>query len=317
MKIVTVTVNPALDKSAKVDGIIPDSKLKCHSINYQPGGGGINISRVLNRLGLASNCVFPLGGDNGLLLKELLAKESLNIHAIPIKAWTRENFSVVDTKTRLQFRFGMPGNTLAETELTEIENALKKLLDKDDILVLSGSLAENMAADYYANLIRSLANKNLKIVLDTSGLALKEALIENVYLIKPNQRELAQLAGKDFLSSVEQETFALEIIKSHQAKYVVVSLGARGAFIASADGITYQTIPSVIAKSTIGAGDSMVAGLIYAIQNNSSAAIMLKWGVACGVAATMSEGTDLAHKVNINNIFTMLNETPRTLKNNE
>jgi 6-phosphofructokinase 2 len=99
--------------------------------------------------------------------------------------------------------------------------------------------------------------------LDTSGPALKEALKENVYLIKPNQRELALLAGKEFLSSAEQEEFALEIIKTQRAKYVVVSLGARGAFIASENGIFYQSTPSVSVNSTIGAGDSMVAGLIY------------------------------------------------------
>lgn len=307
MKIITLTLNPALDKSAKVDGIITEHKLKCHTINYQPGGGGINISRVLNRLGLASNCVFPFGGDNGLLLNELLVKESLTIHAIPVKAWTRENFSVIDTQTGLQYRFGMPGNTLVENELSEIENTLKKLLAENDILVLSGSLPENMAADYYAKLIKGLAKKKIKIVLDTSGLALKETLKENIYLIKPNQRELAQLAGKDFLSKLEQEEFALNLIKTQKIKYVVVSLGNKGAFIASNEGITYLSPPLVIVKSTIGAGDSMVAGLVYSILNNFPDEVMLKWGVACGVAATMSEGTDLAHKDNIEKVFTMLN----------
>lgn len=307
MKIITLTLNPALDKSAKVNGIVPDHKLKCHSINYQPGGGGINITRVLNRLGVSSSCIFPYGGNSGISLNELLTNENINPQSIPIKAWTRENLSVIDTHTGLQYRFGMPGNILSKSELIEIETTLKKLLEENDILVLSGSIAEEMSVDYYAKLIKSLTKKNIKVVLDTSGLALKEALIEGAYLIKPNQRELAQLAGKDFLSSVEQEKFALEIIKSQKVRHVVVSLGARGAFIASTDGITYQATPSVLVKSTIGAGDSMVAGLIYAIQSNCSTELMLKWGVACGVAATMSEGTGLANKENIDQVFTMLN----------
>ena len=306
MKVITLTLNPALDKSAKVDGIVPEQKLKCHSIQYQPGGGGINVSRVLNRLSIPSNCIFPFGGDCGQHLNELLLHENIKPQSIPIKAWTRENLAVVDTKTGMQYRFGMPGNTLLNTELTEIELTLEKLVTANDILVLSGGLAEEMSSDYFAKLIRNFADRDIKIVLDTSGPALKEALKENVYLIKPNQRELALLAGKEFLSSAEQEEFALEIIKTQRAKYVVVSLGVRGAFIASENGIFYQSTPSVSVNSTIGAGDSMVAGLIYSIINNCSPEIMLKWGVACGVAATMSEGTGLAHKVDIDSIFKIL-----------
>jgi 6-phosphofructokinase 2 len=306
MNIVTLTLNPALDKSAKVDGIIPEQKLKCHSIQYQPGGGGINISRVLNRLKVTTNCVFPFAGNCGQLLNELLLKENINPQSIPIKAWTRENLAVVDTQTKQQYRFGMPGNTLSKAELAEIESTLEKFLEPNAILVLSGGLAEEMPSDYFAKLIRKFSNKNLKIVLDTSGPALKETLNEKVYLMKPNQRELAQLAGIDFLSSSEQEEFALALIKSEKAKYVVVSLGSRGAFMAYKDGIIYQSTPSVSVNSTIGAGDSMVAGLIYSILNNYPPEIMLKWGVACGVAATMSEGTGLAHKDDIDKVLKTL-----------
>ena len=308
MQIITLTLNPALDKSAKVDGIVPDHKLKCYAINYQPGGGGINITRVLNRLGVKSKCVFPIGGNAGLYLNELVINENIQPLSIRINSWTRENLSVIDTHTGLQYRFGMPGNSLSPNELIEIEKSIENLLDENDIFVLSGSLAEEMQDNYYAGLIRRLTGKNIKIVLDTSGSALKEALKEGVYLIKPNQRELAQLAGKDFLSTAEQEEFALEIIKSQAVKYIVVSLGARGAFIASENGIMYQSTPSVKVKSTIGAGDSMVAGLIYAIQNNYPEELMLKWGTACGVATTMSEGTGLANKENIDKVFTMIND---------
>lgn len=307
MKIVTLTLNPALDKSAKVDGIITEHKLKCHTISYQAGGGGINVSRVLNRLGIKTNCIFPIGGDNGLRLKELLLNETLNIQSIPIQAWTRENLSIVDTQNGQQYRFGMPGNVLADVEVSELETLLEKTLSDEDIFVLSGSLAENMDAPYYSKLIKKLAHKNVKVILDTSESALKETLNNTIYLIKPNQRELAQLAGADFLSKLEQEEFALNLIKTKKINYVVVSLGNKGAFIASNEGITYLSPPSVIVKSTIGAGDSMVAGIVYSILNNFSDEVMLKWGVACGVAATMSEGTDLAHKDNIEKVFTMLN----------
>jgi 6-phosphofructokinase 2 len=306
MKIITLTVNPALDKSAKVDGLIPTQKLKCHSIDYQPGGGGINISRMLKRLDTDTICMLTSGGDTGKYLTDLLIKEAIQPEIINVKAWTRENLSVVDTQSNLQYRFGMPGKELSETELSAIKNILLEKVDSEDILVLSGSLAEHMPTDYYAQLIKLFVDKNVKIVIDTSGSALKEALKENVFLMKPNQRELAQLAGKEFLQNTEQETIARDLIKSKKAQYVVVSLGARGAFLACSEGVFYKSTPSVKVKSTIGAGDSMVAGLIFGIQNNFPPEKILEWGVACGVATTMSEGTTLGTKENIDLVLKLL-----------
>jgi 6-phosphofructokinase 2 len=306
MKIITLTVNPALDKSAKVNGLIPTQKLKCHSIQYQPGGGGINISRMLKRLGTETVCMLTSGGDSGKHLSNLLIKEAIQPEIINVKAWTRENLSVVDTHSDLQYRFGMPGNELSETELNAIKNLLSEKVDSEDILVLSGSLVENMPTDYYAQLIKLFADKNVKIIIDTSGSALKEALKENVFLMKPNQRELAQLGGKEFLVTAEQEAIAKELVNTKKAKYVVVSLGSRGAFLACNEGVFYKSTPSVIVKSTIGAGDSMVAGLIFGIQNGFSPEKILKWGVACGVATTMSEGTTLGTKENIDTVLKLM-----------
>lgn len=306
LNISTLTINPALDKSAKVDGLVPTQKLKCHSIAYQPGGGGINVSRILHRLDEKTHCIFTSGGDTGKNLNALLLKEGINPESISVQEWTRENLSVVDTQTNLQYRFGMPSNGLENIELADIRSVLDKSLTNNDILVLSGSLPENLPSDYYATLIKHVSPKNIKIVIDTSGPALTEALKEKVFLMKPNQKELAQLAGKEFLSSMEQETFALDMVTSGKAKYVVVSLGARGAFMASKDGVVYQSTPSVSVKSTIGAGDSMVAGLIYGIKHDFSVKDILKWGVACGVATTMNEGTNLSSKSNIDKVLKMI-----------
>lgn len=303
MKITTLTLNPALDKNAKVDGIIAGSKLRCHSIMYQPGGGGINVSRILQRLGLDSHCVFPSGGDTGAYLSKLLKKEKVSINTIPIKNWIRENLAVVDTKTNLQYRFGMPGNELTKRELTSIRESISQNLLNNDFLILSGSLAINLPPDFYLKLIQEFSCKQPKIVVDTSGVYLKKALEHPVYLIKPNQRELAQLAGKDFLTNIEQEDFAKMLVKKGQAKYVVVSLGAKGAFLACKEGLFYQSTPSVPVKSTIGAGDSMVGGLIYGIHKQYSPKEILRMGIACGVATTMSEGTQLATHKNIHKVL--------------
>lgn len=306
MKIITLTVNPALDKSARIEGLVPDQKLKCNTIQYQPGGGGINISRMLNRLNVTSTCLFTSGGDSGNRIYELLLKENVHPRTIAVNEWTRENLAIVDSKTGLQYRFGMPGNELSNMELLEIKKVLIEEVHDGSILVLSGSLAGKMPKNFYAQVIKLFPSKKLKVIVDTSGSALKETLHEKVYLIKPNQRELAQLAGKDFLTTAEQETFAMELVKSKKAKYVVVSLGARGGFIAFEEGILYRSTPSVKVKSTIGAGDSMVAGLIHAIQKDLSPEEMLKWGVACGVATTMSEGTNLASYDSVNTVLKLM-----------
>jgi len=306
MDITTLTLNPALDKSAQVDQFVPEQKLKCHSIQYQAGGGGVNISRVLHTLQVKNKCIFTSGGDTGLYLKNLLVKENIDLKTIAVNSWTRENLSIVDTKTELQYRFGMPGNDLNTSDIELIKTELTNEVKDNSILVLSGSLSEKTPSNLYATLLKMLAGKNVKVVIDTSGQALIETLKENVYLVKPNQRELAQLAGKEFLSKNEQEDFAMELINSKKAKLVVVSMGARGAFLASSEGIFYKSAPSVKVKSTIGAGYSMVAGMVYAIQQGLSSEEILKWGVVCGVATTMTEGTNLASQENINKVLELI-----------
>ncbi|QNK77903.1 MULTISPECIES: 1-phosphofructokinase family hexose kinase [Winogradskyella] len=308
MNIITLTLNPALDKSATINHLVPEQKLKCHAIEFQAGGGGVNISRVLHTLGVKNNCMFTYGGDTGKTLKGLLDAEHLECTPIPVAAWTRENLAVVDAKTELQYRFGMPGKGLSPTEIETLKSTINQSVTEDTIFVMSGSIPDAMAADFYIQLRDSLTAKNVKIIIDTSGEALKASLKKPVFLMKPNQGELAQLAGKDFLTKPEQEAFAMQLIHNQQAEYVVVSLGARGAFLASADGIYYQNTPSVKVKSTIGAGDSMVAGLIYAIAQGLPSKAILKWGVICGVATTMTGGTNLASKENIQKVIDLLED---------
>jgi 6-phosphofructokinase 2 len=306
MNIITLTVNPALDKSAKVDGLIPEQKLSCHSIDIEAGGGGINISRVLSRLNVASQCIFTSGGDNGKQLESLVAKENIDANPISVASITRENLSVTDTQTNHQYRFGMPGGTITASEVEQITTQVFNLLQENDLLALSGSLPPGMPSDFYVQLTKMAKKKNVNVVLDTSGSALKEAINHEVCLVKPNQKELALLAGKEFLTNKEQEKFAKHLVAEKNIKYVVVSMGARGAFMATTDGIFYQRSPSIPVKSTVGAGDSMVAGLIYGMKEGMPAKEMLRYGVACGSATAMSEGTNLASMESIQQTLNLL-----------
>ncbi|MCL7763110.1 1-phosphofructokinase family hexose kinase [Polaribacter sp. Z014] len=306
MKVVTLTINPALDKSAKVVEMTPFDKLECSDITYHPGGGGINISRVLHRLSIESHCVFPYGGKTGEHLKDLLVDQQVNVFATPISIWTRENFAVFEVKTGLQYRFGMPTASFSEAEMENVEKLINEQVATNDIFVISGSLPKGLPTDYYSKIIKSLKAKDVKVIVDTSGPVFNEVLKNELFLIKPNQKELARLAGKDSLNKEEQEAFAMQLVTNKTAQYVVVSLGKDGAFMAHKNGVEYVTAPVISVKSTIGAGDSMVAGLIYAITQNESPKNILRWGVACGVSATLSEGSDLAHKENIEKVLKLL-----------
>lgn len=306
MKVITLTINPALDKSAKVDNITPFDKLECYNITYHPGGGGVNISRVLHRLGIESDCLFPYGGKTGEHLVELLKEQNVNVISTPISNLTRENFAVFNTQTKLQYRFGMPTSPFLEHELHPIETLINEHVSSGDIFVISGSLPTGLPTKYYSKLIENLTAKQVKVIVDTSGPVFNEVLKNELFLIKPNQKELARLAGKESLTKTEREAFALKMVTDNIAKYVVVSLGKDGAFMAHKNGIEYVAAPVISVNSTIGAGDSMVAGLIYAITQAQTPKNMLRWGVACGVSATLSEGSDLAHKENIDKILKLV-----------
>lgn len=299
MKVVTLTINPALDKSATVEKMTPFDKLECHNITYHSGGGGINISRVLHRLGIESHCIFPYGGKTGEHLIDLLEEDHVKIFTLPISIWTRENFAVFNTATNLQYRFGMPTESFIEKEMEPLEMLINEQVKDNDIFVISGSLPKGLPINYYSKIISQLKAKEVKVIVDTSGAVFNEVLQNELFLIKPNQKELVRLAGKESLSKKEREAFALKMVSDKIAQYVVVSLGKDGAFIAHKNGIEYVKAPKISVKSTIGAGDSMLAGLIYSIVKEETPKNMLRWGVACGVAATVSEGSDLAHKKNI------------------
>jgi 6-phosphofructokinase 2 len=206
----------------------------------------------------------------------LLLKENVPLTVVSTKGFSKENFSVVDTHTQLQYRFGMPGCEMSNNELDKLKGIIVNKTSSGDLLILSGSLADKMTPDFYAQIIRLVKNNNVKVVIDTSGEPLKEALNEGVYLIKPNQKEIAQLAGVDMLTSSSQEKFLMEFVNSGKAELVAVSLGPRGAFLASKSGIIYQSTPSVKVKSTIGVVDSMVAGLVYGIVNDLDPEKILK-----------------------------------------
>jgi 6-phosphofructokinase 2 len=301
--IVTLTVNPAIDKSAVIDQIVPEQKLRCKHIKYEPGGGGINVSRALQKLGAPSVAVFASGGPPGKHMQDLLRQEGVEPHPVEVQNWTRENFIVVESSTNHQFRFGMPGPELTEREAESFLDLLEKLHPLPDVVVGSGSLPPGLPADFYARLAYRTKKLGAKYVLDTSGEALQQAVAEGVYLLKPNLGELSKLAGVESIRAEEVEEYGRQVLAQGPSEVVVVSLGPAGAMLVSAQEAIYVPAPPVHKRSTVGAGDSMVAGMVFSLAQGKSLCETVQFGVACGSAATMNSGTELFRKPDVERLY--------------
>jgi len=308
MKIVTLTINPAVDKSTYVDHIDPDHKLRCDAPVFEPGGGGINVSRAIKRMGGDSLAYYLAGGSTGNVLAQLLDKEGLTHIPIPSIKWTRENFAVTERKTDKQFRFGMPGSEIPEEEWKYSLIKLEKTTPKPEFIVASGSLPRGVPNDYYARVATIAKNIGAKLILDTSGEALKKAAGIGVYLLKPNSNELAKLAGKEDMEEHEREGFAQQLVRDGMCEVMVVSLGEKGAMLVTADQVEYVTPPTVKPKSTVGAGDSMVAGMVHTLAMGWPLCEVIKYGVAAGTATTMTPGSELCLIEDIEEIYSWLKQ---------
>ena len=311
-RIVTLTLNPSVDKSTTANHIIPDQKLRCEKPKFEPGGGGINVSRALRRLHTDSVAVFPVGGPSGLLLRQLLSQEEIEQRPIEVEGWTRENFIVVDASTGQQYRFGMPGAALRPEEQQQVINALLELKERPDFLVISGSLPPGVEPELLVKIARAAREMGVKVVVDTSGPALLALLEAGVYLAKPNVGELSKMAGVEELDSEAIAAAAHQLVIDGKCEIVVVSMGPQGACVVSAEGADYVPAPSVKKRSTVGAGDSMVAGLVYALAEGRTLRETARLGVACGTAATMNPGTELFKKADVDKLYQWLLQTMPT-----
>jgi 6-phosphofructokinase 2 len=290
--IVSVTLNPCIDKSTSVAALVPEKKLRCTTPNFEPGGGGINVARAIKKLGGNSTAVYFAGGYSGKFLQTLLTNEEIKSLVIETKSHTRENLIVMDESANVQYRFGMPGSEITESEWEDCLNKLEQMKDATYI-VASGSLSPGIPTDIFKRMAGIAKKLDAKLIVDTSGEALREAVKEGVYFIKPNLGELADLAGKKLLSKEDVINEGRTIITSGGCSVMVVSLGADGALLVTADKTIQFIPPAVKRKNTVGAGDSMVAGIVLSLQQNKSIEEAVQYGVACGTAATMNAGTEL------------------------
>ncbi|MEW6443098.1 MAG: 1-phosphofructokinase family hexose kinase [bacterium] len=303
-EILTLAINPAIDKSASVAQVVPDRRMRCSAPRFDPGGGGVNVSRAIRRLGGDSLAVFPVGGPMAETLTERLEIEWVRYQAIPIRGRTRQNLHLLERSTERQFRFLMPGPRLREQEWRRCLEVVVAADPRPDFIVASGSLPAGVPEDFYALLARHARELGSRLILDTQGKPLRLAVEEGLFLIKPNALELAVLgdggegAGRSLLEGV-----ARRVVERGQCTAVVVSLGAAGALLVCREGQEHVPAPIVSIASRLGAGDSMVAGISLALARGSSLTEAVRFGVAAGAAAVMAPGTALCRREDTERLY--------------
>ena len=282
--IVTLTFSPCIDKTASVPHLEAEKKLHCSAPTLEPGGGGINVARVIKRLGLPVIAVYPSGGYSGKFLDHLMRKEEVESVTIETENETRENIIIVDESANNQYRFGMPANALSEHEWKACLDAVTHI-PAMDYLVVSGSMPPGVPLSVFKELPAIARSKNARLVVDTSGPALKEAIHQGVYKVEETARR---------------------VLNEYGCEILVVSMGKDGAMLVSKDEAFIARSPDVPRKSTVGAGDSMVAGIVYSLAREKSLKNALLYGIACGTAATMNPGTELCHKDDADRLYRMI-----------
>ena len=290
---ITLTINPALDVSTDVREVIPAEKLRCGTSRHEPGGGGVNVARVLKRLDAHPVAIYTAGGPTGAAFTELLDREQIPAILVPIEGSTRESFTIDETSTGKQFRFVLEGPALDEPEWQACLRALETTLEPGSYVVASGSLPAGVPDDFYARVARIVKRAGAHCIVDASGAALREAVAEGVMLVKPSRTELEEFAGQPLNSRDAQIAAAREIIGTGGAELVALSLGAEGALVVSDDETLFLAAPDIQVRGTVGAGDSFVAGFVLRLAQGATPGEALRTAVAAGAATASCPTTAL------------------------
>jgi len=302
--VLTITMNPSIDISTTVGRVVPSRKLRCAAARRDPGGGGINVARVVHRLESDVTAMFPAGGECGQQLRRLMDEENIRSHAIHIDEDTREDFTVVETVSGNEYRFVATGPNLSEPEWRACLAAVAAFHENIDVIVASGSLPPGVPVDFYAEIAKIARERSTPIVLDTSGAPLRAALEYGVDILKPSLREMRELTGEQLADPAACVAACRNIVTAGKAKAVALTLGSQGAILATAEGAWRAWPLPIHAVSTVGAGDSFLAAMVCALASGLNYVEAFRHGVAGGTAALMAPGTQLCHLADMRELLT-------------
>ncbi len=278
--IITVTLNPSLDRTIEVPELVRGHVLRITDGHLHPGGKGVNVTRALLANGVASRAVVPIGGASGTQLVEMLAEDGVDALTVLIAGTTRTNIAVAEpdgTVTKLN----EPGPVVSEAELESVVVAALDAASPGDWIVLCGSLPQGADEDIYASMVGRIRERGVRAAVDTSGPALARVVAAGPDLIKPNAEELAEAVGRPLRTRADVIEAAREL-QAAGARRVLVSLGGAGALLVDEDGVQVGTSVALTPRSTVGAGDSFLAGYLSAEASGGASALAtaLSWGAA-------------------------------------
>jgi 6-phosphofructokinase 2 len=296
--IVTLTLSPAIDLAFQSNEIRPIRKNRAVQQRIDAGGGGINVARVLKELGAEACAIYLAGGATGLVLNELVAKLDVPAKCIDIAGGTRISFTVFEEISGLEYRFVNEGCTVVEAEW---QSALSQLKECDaDYVVASGSLPPGVPIDFYARLADIVRSNGARVIIDTSGPALQAAISAGgIYLAKPSVGEFEMLTHRKFESPGELVDAATSLVAAGSVENLAVTMGRDGALLATRSGTLRLRGPKVKPVSAVGAGDSFVAGMTFALSRRQSAEDAFMLGMAAGAAAVLTHGTQLCRREDV------------------
>ncbi|MFV0358351.1 1-phosphofructokinase family hexose kinase [Tropicimonas sp.] len=304
--ILTLTLNPALDMNTETDKVVPDVKLRCTDPKVDPGGGGINVARAITHMGGEAIAIVATSGHNGNRLLDLLKEEGITPVPIPCPGETRLSMVVNCKETGLQYRFVLPG---PEWKAQNVQNAIDTTIrhaPKDGLIIFSGSLPPGVPINFSDSLARAIGGAGAKLIIDTSGPALKRIVEEHrsrPFLLRSDDEEAEGLAGRKLATPSDTAAFSRELIGRGVAENIIFARGAEGSVLTTAQGSWLATAAKVKVVSKVGAGDSYVGGFTLALARGETIQEAARWGAAAASAAVTTEATRLCAREDVERLL--------------
>ena len=306
--IYTVTLNPALDKTVHIPNFTLDAVNRITELRRDAGGKGINVSKVIRKLGGTSEAVAVLSGETGSWIAGALREAGIRVKAFPARGETRTNLKVVDPVRGTHTDINEPGPEVTDDILEEMLTVLAEEVCEGDYVVLSGSLPAGVDRGTYGAWTRTLRHAGAHVYLDADGEALEAGLRGKPFFVKPNDHELSALVGRE-LSTVDEVAAAARELVEKGVQRVVVSLGEKGALLVTADQAWLASSVDVPVGSTVGAGDSVVAAFVYADAQSLGVEDTLRLAMATGAANVMESGTQAAERAVVDRLIDLVEVT--------
>ncbi|HHD56995.1 MAG TPA: 1-phosphofructokinase family hexose kinase [Desulfobulbaceae bacterium] len=286
-----LTLNPAVDVTYTVPRLIADQKAHAVATRFDPGGNGINVGRALQRLEVSADSYIVTAGETGHMLERLLVHHLDATHYERVEGETRINGTIMEQESGSQYEVSGIGPSIPPSQLATLLNSFVTRAGKG-IGVLTGSMPADISTELYAELVQRIQDAGGLAVVDSHHESLRRAILTGPFLIKPNRHELETLVGHE-LPTVELVAEQARLIARQCVQHVCVSLGGEGALLTGPDDTLYAAAPKVRVQSTVGAGDSMVAGLIAGFVRKLPLPDILRLAVACGAGTVQQPGTEL------------------------